>query len=404
VPKKNAPEFHYDEKKKLYRKRIKNEYTGAWVDVYGKTKQETRENVERRREEIAVAAAAKDSPFVHQYAATWFSLNTGGLSESRKDDYRNAINNHICPVIGHLQMRDVKPDDIKEVMRVASWMSKSSQQKIVTALKRIFESAEDNGIIEKSPCRSLKPGGAPPPEKTALTAAQTQTLIDAVKGTRAYLFVMIGIYAGLRREEIAALQWDCIHIDDEVPYLEVRRAVRWIKNNRAEISEILKSKKSRRNIPLAPQLKEALSAVKATASSCYVVPDANGNVMSYTSLTRLWGVIESRSTGKAVRVVDGEKREIEKKLGDKVARHNIYITIDFAVTPHMLRHTFITNLILSGANIKTVQYLAGHATIKMTLDIYTHLMENQPEDTIKAITGAYAPEGKVGGTRSRPNV
>ncbi len=400
MPKKNAPEFHFDEKKKLYRKRIKNEYTGTWVDVYGKTKQETRENVERRRQQFAIDAAAKDCPFVYQYAATWYSLNTKGLSESRKEDYSNAINNHICPVIGHMLLRDVRPDDIKQVMSVAAWMSKSSQQKIVTTLKRIFEAAEDNGLIDKSPCRNLKPGGADPKEKTALTATQSQTLVDAVVGTRAYLFVMLGLYAGLRREEIAALPWDCVHLEADVPYLEVRWAVRWIKNNKPEVSEMLKSKKSRRNIPLAPQLLAALNDAAPKATSRYVVPDAKGNVMSYTSLTRLWGVIESRSTGLAERVIDGEKKTIQKKLGDKVARHNIYITIDFDVTPHMLRHTFITNLILSGANIKTVQYLAGHATIQMTLDIYTHLMENQPEDTVGAISSAYSAGGKIGGTKS----
>lgn len=397
MPKKNAPEFHFDEKKKLYRKRIKNEYTGAWVDVYGKTKQETRENVERRRQQFAIDAAAKDCPYVYQYAATWYKLNTADLSESRKEDYSNAINNYICPCIGQLLVCNVKPDDIKGVMTFCAGRSKSLQQKIVTALKRIFDSAEENGLTERSPCRNLKPGGAPAKEKIPLTDAQAATLIDVVKDTRAYLFVMIGLYAGLRREEIAGLMWDSVHLNEDTPYLEVKRAVRWIKNNKPELTDELKSQKSRRRIPLAAPLRAALQDAKKTAKSVFVVPDTKGNVMSYTSFVRLWGVIGSRSTGMVERVIDGEKKLVEKKLGDKVARHNIYITIDFPVTPHQLRHTFITNLILSGANIKTVQYLAGHATIKMTLEIYTHLMENQPEDTMGAIDATYGPGGKTGG-------
>ena len=36
-------------------------------------------------------------------------------------------------------------------------------------------------------------------------------------------------------------------------------------------------------------------------------------------------------------------------------------TLDFTVTLHQLRHTYITNLIYSGIDPKTVQYLAGHA-------------------------------------------
>ena len=42
------------------------------------------------------------------------------------------------------------------------------------------------------------------------------------------------------------------------------------------------------------------------------------------------------------------------------------------ITPHIMRHTFCTNLINAGVNIKTVQYLMGHSTANITLNIYTH--------------------------------
>lgn len=168
MPRKDAPEFSYDEKTGLYRKRIKNPGTGKWVAVYGHTKQELREIIKLRQQVFAAEAAAAGAPYVYQYATQWFQLNTKELSQSRKGDYSNAINNHICPVIGHMQISEVKPDDIKRIMAAVSGMSKSSQQKIVTTLKRIFESAEENGIIAKSPCTKLRPGGAPPKEKRLL--------------------------------------------------------------------------------------------------------------------------------------------------------------------------------------------------------------------------------------------
>ena len=42
------------------------------------------------------------------------------------------------------------------------------------------------------------------------------------------------------------------------------------------------------------------------------------------------------------------------------------------VSPHILRHTFCTNMINYGMNIKTVQYLMGHSSVQMTLEVYTH--------------------------------
>lgn len=41
--------------------------------------------------------------------------------------------------------------------------------------------------------------------------------------------------------------------------------------------------------------------------------------------------------------------------------------IDFDVTPHQLRHTYITNLLYAGVDPKTVQYLAGHENSKTTM-------------------------------------
>ena len=68
----------------------------------------------------------------------------------------------------------------------------------------IFEAAEDSGVIDRSPCRKLSKGGKPQEEKHALTGDQTAVLLDAVStaATDIVPFVMIGLYAGLRREEI----------------------------------------------------------------------------------------------------------------------------------------------------------------------------------------------------------
>ena len=159
MPKRNSPEFYWDEKRKRYRKRIKDKATGKWVSVYGKTKDECRSNAKRRAAELGEAARVKEIPFVFEYAAKWFELYTAEVGEKRKDDYRNAINNHICPVIGGLPITDVTPDDIAALMLTLSDRSHSLQQKVVTTLKRIFKSAVKNKLINESPCEDLKAGG-----------------------------------------------------------------------------------------------------------------------------------------------------------------------------------------------------------------------------------------------------
>ena len=64
--------------------------------------------------------------------------------------------------------------------------------------------------------------------------------------------------------------------------------------------------------------------------------------------------------------------------------------MDFEVKHHQLRHTYITNLIAAGVDPKTVQYLAGHESSKITMDIYAKVKYNRPEEVAKALDGAFA--------------
>ena len=62
--------------------------------------------------------------------------------------------------------------------------------------------------------------------------------------------------------------------------------------------------------------------------------------------------------------------------------------MDFHVTPHLLRHTYITNLIFEGVDPKTVQYLAGHENSKVTMDIYAKVKYNKPWELAQVVNDA----------------
>ena len=74
----------------------------------------------------------------------------------------------------------------------------------------------------------------------------------------------------------------------------------------------------------------------------------------------------------------------EKRLGK-----NSTYSMDFQVTPHQLRHTYITNLIYAQVDPKTVQYLAGHENSKITMDIYAKVKYNKPKELAAVVNGAF---------------
>ena len=85
------------------------------------------------------------------------------------------------------------------------------------------------------------------------------------------------------------------------------------------------------------------------------------------------------------------KHTVTPVLGEKAAHNgNVVYSLDFEVTPHQLRHTYITNLIHSSVDPKTVQYLAGHESSKITMDIYAKVKYNRPDELVRTMGNAFS--------------
>ena len=136
------------------------------------------------------------------------------------------------------------------------------------------------------------------------------------------------------------------------------------------------------------------SEAKENSTSEFVVSNRDGGPLSYTQFQRVWKYIETRSTKERsyVRYSKGEKvvHTVKPVLGQKASHNgNVVYSLDFHVTPHQLRHTYITNLIYASVDPKTVQYLAGHENSKITMDIYAKVKYNKPEQLASVIHDAF---------------
>lgn len=394
-------DYNYNPKTGLYRKRLKNPLTGKWQDVRASTLEDLYAKKAALEAAWAEGGRAKAAPLVAEYCRMWYELNTVELTEKGREGYRAAINLHICPILGGMHLADVTSDDVRAVLAAMQkkGLASATQSRTLRIMRRVFGAAYDAGLISRDPTRNVKAGGRPAAEKAALTPEQEQTLLQAVAGLRAETFCRLALHAGLRREEILALQWDCVRLEGDAPYIAVRRALRWPNNNKPEISEKLKSRAARRDVPMPPALVEHLRGVQASSSSPFVLADGQGHALSYSAFCALWNAVKARTVRTVRRTVDGREVDVDLRLGDRVPKHDVVISLDFPVTPHQLRHTYISRLILAGVDLKTVQYLAGHASVQLTLDVYTHLMGHRPEDLIGAVRSALAgapgsaPEG-----------
>ena len=82
-----------------------------------------------------------------------------------------------------------------------------------------------------------------------------------------------------------------------------------------------------------------------------------------------------------------------RKRGRMTRQHLSHIVREFKVdnkietqlTPHVFRHQFATSLIKKGANMKVVQKLLGHNSIKTTIDIYTHCTNEDMREAVEML-------------------
>lgn len=366
------------------------------MSLYGKTREELYDKELEALEKIDNATFRRKSPTVAEYCEKWLMMQSAHVRATTLTDYTSKVRRHIISELGDKCMADVTLDDIQVALVPVSKKSESVYKSVIVLYKSIFRAAKESRVIDSNPTLYLtaKGGGVPQTDKTALTDEQVDRLLDAIKGLPPYVFVMLGLYAGLRREEILALQWDSVYLDTDAPYLTVRRA--WhTEHNRPVILTELKTKAAERNVPLPDCLAECLREAKAKSTSEYVVANRDGVPLSYTQFKRLWQYIVTRTTKERVyyRYENGVrvKHTVTPKLGEKAAHNGkVVYSLDFEVTPHQLRHTYITNLIHASVDPKTVQYLAGHESSKITMDIYAKVKYNRPDEVVRTMGGAFA--------------
>ena len=332
-----------------YRTRVQDA-DGKLVALYARTPEELYDKELNALEQIDNDTFCRKSPTVAEYCEKWLLMQSVHVRATTMTDYTSKVRRHIIKELGDMRMADVTLDDIQLALVPVSKKSASVYKSVVVLYKYIFRAAKESRIIENNPTVYLtsKGGGVPQKEKEALTDEQAARLLDAIQGLPPYVFVMLGLYAGLRREEILALQWDSVYLDTDTPYLTVRRA--WhTESNRPVILDELKTKAAERNIPLPICLADCLREAKANSTSEYVVPNRDGDPLSYTQFKRLWQYIVTRTTKERVyyRYEDGKRVQhtVTPVLGEKAAHNGkVVYSLDFEVTPHQLRHPYVKHM------------------------------------------------------------
>lgn len=174
-----------------------------------------------------------------------------------------------------------------------------------------------------------------------------------------------------------ALKWDAVNL--EARTLEVR-AVAVITGGSVVIEERAKSDAGLRVLPICQALHAALLSVPEERREGFVCLSAKGKQLTESAVSRaletFCKVLERILNGEPP-TQRGRRTDLERKKAEKEKKLPAKERKQFEFTAHDLRHTYATALYDAGVPVKAAQYFLGHADIRITLDLYTHLSKER---------------------------
>jgi len=321
--------------------------------IYAKTIRELEEKAAELRRQVGTGTIVKDGGMtVSEWAQEWLRTYKMGSGSKTYSMYETMVRVHIVPTLGHIKLRDIRPFHVQRLINEMrnKGLTRATEQAALS-LKQIFRRAVENNIMAKSPAELIELPKKVKPKKRAIKDSERIAFESAILDAKSRAFYCVLLYAGLRRSEALSLNWADIDFDANT----VRVSKAWTNHgNKTWIKPMPKSDAGNRDIPMPEALFLALKAHRMTARDEIVFPSAAGELMTVTVYRRFWG-----------KIADG----LNTALGG--APDNWILPSD--ITPHIFRHSYATMLFYAGVDVKTAQYLLGHSTLAMTMDIYTHL-------------------------------
>lgn len=316
---------------------------------------------------------APEKVTVAQWMEEWLSTFCANkVKPLTLQSYQGIIKNHIIPAIGSLRLQAVKGTHIQRLYNsmTAAGLSGKTIKNVSAVLHKAFGVAMKQGIIAANPCGAAELPKAEHKEIHPLTDNEIPLFLSAIDASPMRNAYALCLFAGLREGECLGLSWG--QVDFEKGRITVSQQLQKekTKGGRYYIAPTTKSGKPRTIEPppiafqylKAERMKQMENRLKA--GPAWNNPD---------------DLVFTDEAGRHYAIHTFYKRfkAIAASIGRPDAR------------PHDLRHTAATVAIASGADIKSVQDLLGHATASFTLNVYAHTSEQMMKDTAARVQSYY---------------
>lgn len=345
-----------------------------------KTKKEVQAKLNNYKKEMLLGTVSSDDKItLSEWFHTWlFDYRIKDLKPKSFEKYDGIYRNYIKDSeLGKIKLKDLRTTHLQKYynkLEIQYNKPASTIKGLNTRLKPCLGDAEKQGYIQKNYCKMVTlPKDSSTKDIHILSSHEQQKFIESIKGHNLEILFLVALGTGLRLGELLGLKWSDINFNTNM--LTVSRSLSRTKNQKTGkyevIEQIPKTKNSNRVVPVPDTILNKLEEHKKTQNKQRLLVGEAYINNNYVFADDIGNPIDDKRPGRNL-------KSVLKKLDIEPIKF------------HALRHTYATRLFENNVPPKTVQALMGHSDISVTMDIYTHVMEDTKLEAVEKLNDIFA--------------
>lgn len=310
---------------------------------------------------------------VGAYLDQWMQYKAGEVRRSTLRSYQGIVENHLKPILGRERLDKLHPRHVDYLHQQiqSKKLSHRTLEHAHTLLHGALNHAVRIELLPRNVAEAVKlpRRSTPRAEMKVWTTEQVGLFLEHASTQRLYALFYLALATGMRRGELMALQWE--NTDLEQGVIRVKHSLVELKEG-IQITEP-KTRASKRMIPLAPDAVEILRTHQARQAQERARMGVRWQEYGLAFSTQVGSYLDSANLTRTF-------RRLSKAAGVPIIRL------------HDLRHTHASLLALRGVTPKVIADRLGHTNVGFTMQVYTHLYDEQRRDAAPNLAELIAPE------------